>query len=867
MDASEVLPSKLLDAIASPLFVCAGDSLLYANTAIETLTGHTRETLAGLRVTVLISPVYHGLLRDWQQMPDGARGKIVLVRRDGSELHAEAAMTPFAWGGQERAWVVTILSAQDGSLREELSERWQKYLDALPIRITYADSDLRCRFANEAYARWFGYSPQEIVGKPVREFLGEETFNALLPQLQRALAGEQAEFELPVPYRYVGTRIVHGTLIPDISSAGQVRGYFALLIDKTEEEQAREELRMREVQLVQVASTVRDVFFVFDIPPQKFIYISPACEAVWGRPIGSLMRSVQVFDELFHPADREHYLREFGRSQQHAEPSSFVARIIRYDGSIRWLDFRIYPVQDETGNTYRLVGTSRDITAQREAEERFRAVFDHCPDAILLLDPETRGILDCNPAACVMNGYTRDELIGQNISLINVYPESGDLAEMIQQAGDYLALLRQHPYIKYEAQHRRKDGSVFPVEVLTLLVRIGEREIIMGFDRDVSDRKQAEKALRENEARLRTIIESAPVGIAVAVEKTGLITDANPAFCAMTGYTLDELRHLRVSDISVSDDWEAEEALIGEVLAGKRRHYEIEKRFVRRDGSIFPARLVSALIGDSRDAVGLVEDITERKRLQELRLEQERLKYSLQKEHELNELKTRMMVRLAHEFRTPLSVISMSGHLLEHYYNRLTEEQRRERFAQIEAQVANLSSMLDNISFVIRGQMENALLSPSVFNLTQFCLAVLDEFRAAKGASHTLEFETSGDPECLERVRADVQVVRLILTNLLSNAIKYSEKDTTIRLKIAATETDLTLQVIDQGIGILPEDQRRIFEPFYRGSNFDERPGLGVGLSIVKQAVEGHGGWITFESHSGQGTAFVVWLPFLGAAT
>src|SRR6185503_8913484 len=160
------------------------------------------------------------------------------------------------------------------------------------------------------------------------------------------------------------------------------------------------------------------------------------------------------------------------------------------------------------------VGIS-DITERRQAEARleqsetlFRALFDLSPDAVIVIDPHDPNIswpvIDCNVAAGLMNGYRRDELIGQSIDILNV--TSGTEAERIA----YIKRLRAAGNLKLETYHRRKNGIVFPVEISTTLIPIGERELVISIDRDITERKQAEVALREAEIKYRTLVEHMP---------------------------------------------------------------------------------------------------------------------------------------------------------------------------------------------------------------------------------------------------------------------------------------------------------------------------------------------------------------------
>jgi signal transduction histidine kinase len=238
--------------------------------------------------------------------------------------------------------------------------------------------------------------------------------------------------------------------------------------------------------------------------------------------------------------------------------------------------------------------------------------------------------------------------------------------------------------------------------------------------------------------------------------------------------------------------------------------------------------------------------------------DEDRLRTALNKEHELNELKTRMMVRIAHEFRTPLSRIATASHLLHYHRDMMTAEAVTDRFGQIERQVQYVSRLLDNIAFVVNGQFDQLYFTPLKTDVDRVCREMIEECRALIGGEHHFEYHADGQ---LASVTSDRMLVQLIVGNLLTNAVKFSPPGSTVRVSADLEGSDIVIRIADEGIGIPEHDRTHLFTPFYRGTNFDERPGLGLGLSIVREAVAIHQGSISVESEVGQGTTFSVRLP------
>ncbi len=232
------------------------------------------------------------------------------------------------------------------------------------------------------------------------------------------------------------------------------------------------------------------------------------------------------------------------------------------------------------------------------------------------------------------------------------------------------------------------------------------------------------------------------------------------------------------------------------------------------------------------------------------------LQTALKQERELRELKSRFVSMVSHEFRNPLSSISGFTRLLQQ--RNLPPEKRDDFFQRILAAVARMIALLDDV--LILGKSEAAVLlsNPVQLALEPFCRKLIEEIKLSTGTNHTINFDC--EDECVT-LQMDEALLRHILSNLLSNAIKYSPADTTIQVRLQCKSEAVIFQVQDEGIGIAPADQKRLFESFYRASNVGKIPGTGLGLTIVKQAVERYGGTIALKSQINIGTTFIVTLP------
>jgi signal transduction histidine kinase len=296
---------------------------------------------------------------------------------------------------------------------------------------------------------------------------------------------------------------------------------------------------------------------------------------------------------------------------------------------------------------------------------------------------------------------------------------------------------------------------------------------------------------------------------------------------------------------------------------------------VRPDGSIRWIRDRGFPIRDAQGQVyriaGIAEDVTCRKQAE---IESYKV---LQRERELSMLKSSFVAMTSHEFRTPLTAISSSTDLLQRYRNRLSEEKQQAHLHRIKSAVQRMTQMLNDILLMSEAEAGKLQFNPTPLNLIQFCRHLVEDVQPTAKEQQVIHFtyRSNGtlagqDTDEIEQKRFDFlsglaawdeKLLRQILGNLLSNALKYSPEGSTVQFDLTAKDDRVIFQIQDQGIGIPPADQSRLFEAFHRANNVGTIQGTGLGLAIVKQCVDLHRGEITFTTEVGKGTTFIVILP------
>ncbi len=377
------------------------------------------------------------------------------------------------------------------------------------------------------------------------------------------------------------------------------------------------------------------------------------------------------------------------------------------------------------------------------------------------------------------------------------------------------------------------------------------------------------------------LFQSAAEGL-VVVDSSGLILLVNPRMEELFGYAPGELAGLPI------------EVLVPEAARG--RHVQHRTGYTaqpttrpmgigldllgqRKDGSTFAVEvsLNQFILHGERYVMGLLTDITKRRaaeaELQRMNAELEQrveqrtaqvkaaelnLREALQKEKELNALKSRFVSMASHEFRTPLSTILSSVELIGRYNDGPNQEKVERHIDKVRTKVRELTGMLNDLLSLERLELGQVQFVPEGIDLVDLCIEMLEDLRDLARPGQEIRFEHEGDERMLVQ---DRRMLANVLRNLLTNAMKYSLEDRPIQLRTAIHDGVARIHVADRGLGIPAEDQPHLFERFFRASNAMNIQGTGLGLNIVRRYLDLMGGSITFESRLGEGTTFTINLP------
>ncbi len=579
----------------------------------------------------------------------------------------------------------------------------------------------------------------------------------------------------------------------------------------------------------------------------------------WERTLGYSREEIlsRPFVELLHPDDRESTMREVARLTAGGPPAvGFTNRYRCRDGRYCWLSWAAVL---ETNTGY-LLSTARDVTAEREAqaelersERRYRELYETMPDGCGAVDAEGR-FTDCNPAFERMIGYTREELR----SLLYQELTPARWHEMEER------IVRERIMVdgcsgRYEKEYRRRDGSVFPVELTAHLIRDdqGRPAGMWAIARDLTRQREAERELREREAHLQGLLRTAPVGIGVGHQR--ILREVNKRLCEITGYTPEELLGQSARMLYSS---QAEYDMVGEkgyAEVVKHGTGSVETRWRRKDGREMDILLSATPLNlDDPDAemVFTALDITQRKHAQrELQrlnaeLEQRVAERTKELEHSNAELEA-FSYSVSHDLRSPLRLIDGYARMLAEDHQVSLNEEAQRILDAIRSGTRRMNCLIDGL--LLLSHITRRPLKTSTVDCSKLVAEVWQELVTQPDVQDA-KLEAADLPPA----RADAQLLRQVWANLLSNALKYSATRRPARIVVSSCCSDgrTWYQVRDNGVGFDAAFVDKLFTVFGRLHTEDEFPGSGVGLAIVHRIVARHGGSVRAEGEIDKGALF-----------
>ncbi len=631
-----------------------------------------------------------------------------------------------------------------------------------------------------------------------------------------------------------------------------------------ERKRAEEALLDSEQRFRNLVENAPDVIFTL-APDGKITSLNPAFERITGWPGFDWL--YKHFTSILHPDDLSRGLEFFQRIMKGEKIAPFQLRVLRKSGDYLVTEFMATP-HTKNGSMIGMLGIARDITerkrievALRESEERFRELYDNAPVGYFEYNTEGR-ITNVNRTEIEMLGYTLDDMVGKPVWEFIVEGEVARQQILAKLSG------AMPPARGLERTYRRKDGTTFPAIIEDRLLR-DEKGGIKGLRatiQDITERKQAEEALRSSEEKYRTILENIEDGY-YEVDIAGNLTFFNDSFCRIYGYPREEL--MGMDDRQYTDQENAKKLFqtFNKVYRTGEPTKGFDWEIIRKDGT---KRCIDASVSLMKDSSGnrigfrgIVRDVTERTQAdKEMAILQEQLRQS-QKMEAIGQLAG----GVAHDFNNLLTVIKGYSQLsLQEIKEDGPLKLNIEEIRRAADKAADLTHQL--LAFSRRQIMKMKVLDLNTIlrNLDKMLRRVIGE---------DIELVTIL-AEDLGRVKADPGQIEQVVMNLSVNARDAMPQGGKLIIETVNVGLDgkyarnhiavkpgryAMLSVSDTGAGMTSELRDRVFEPFF--TTKEEGEGTGLGLSTVYGIVKQSGGNIWVYSEPGKGTTFKIHLPIV----
>jgi PAS domain S-box-containing protein len=883
-----------------------------ANQTFCSLIGYTREELLG-KTSIDIGIFTTETRQEWADSLRRGGGwlpnveKTFLDRHGASRIVLYSVETITFHGAPHLLTTcqeITERKRTEEALRHE-HDLLHALMDNIPDGIYFKDVGSRFTRINKAHATLLGIStPEGAVDKTDFDFYAAEFAQEAYGDEQRIvktgkpLVGKVELLKWPSGQE----RWVSATKVPIHDQAGQVTGMVGITRDITDLKRAEEALRASEERFQQLADAIDEVFFLLDIVNDKYLYISPAHEKIWGRS-AAYFETYADFLSVIHPDDRDP-IRMPVRKEAYRPTVEF--RIVRPDGEIRWLRIRAYLIEDDQGQVVRMAGIAQDITAERQAqaaeqEQRtlaealaktaavvnstldlgtvLRQILDnvglvvpHDAAEVWLIKDDivrvvgSRGHRRGSEAALLAVRLPIDEInnlrlareTGQPV-LVDDTREFEGWIELevtawvrslvtvpIQVDNEVLGFLnllsdRPHHYTSEQAGHLQTFANQVATAIQNARLYEGLESYSESLEQAVKERTAE---LRQTKERVEAILNYNPDPI-LLLNPNGVIETANPASQRIFGYDIHELYGQPPLCLIAPDHADAMRGALQSAI-DRHRVERLEVVARRKDETTFDADVALALIEEEGNLLGVVCSMRD---------------ISLLKE--VGRMKDAFVSNVSHELRTPITGLKLNHRLIK-----MDPEKSAVYLDRLGREIDRLNGLIEDLLRLSRMDQERVPLKLKPINLnTLVAQYASDRALLAESRGLTLVFEEGTN---LPLAQVDEGLIGQVLSALLTNALNYTPSGGQVTVCTQSGQFDdrqwVGFRVGDSGPGISPDELPHLFERFYRGNAaFDTNvPGTGLGLAIAREIVDRHGGRIEVANRDeaeGGGVVFTVWLP------
>jgi PAS domain S-box-containing protein len=764
------------------------------------------------------------LLRTAVAHAGAARGLLILARGDGLRIQAEAITNSSS---------VSIRLQDVPISNAELPETVLRYATHTRENIILEDASGRGPFSDDDYIR----------RTRARSIL-------CLPLVRRGKL---------IALLYLENNLAVGVFTPSrLAVLTVIASQAAISLQNGE---LYRELRQNEAYLAEAQKLSQTGSFGWHVSSGE-IYWSEETFRIFDYDPASQSTFQRVFERI-HPEDRIFVRQILDSAVQEVKNFDFEHRLMMSDGSVKYVRVVGRPSAKGESDALEFVGAVTDITNRKRAEEALRRserelrhVIETIPTMAWTALPDGTNEF-ANQSWLDYTGISLKDTSGTGWKAV-FHP-----ADIAAHVDKWRESVGKGSVFENEARIRRiRDGEYRWFLIRGIPLRDDSGNILKwyGISTDIDDHKRAEEALRKSEERWRSVFENSAIGVVLA-DMNGRFLVANHAYQTMVGYTDEELRALSFLDVTHEDHHEANWALINELVEGRRRQFQIEKKYRRKDGSlIWVSNNVSLVPGTERLPrffMVLSEDITDRKRAEE---ERERLRQLEAELAHMNRVSTmgELAASLAHEIKQPLSGVVVNANaclrwLADDSPNLVEARENARRIARDGKRAGDITSRIQALA----EKTATAMAPLDINEAIQEVIMLAQPEVARNNVTLQAKFADGLSPVLGDRVQLQQVVLNLVM-NAVEAMSTVGDRPRELAIRTQNDEADLVrITVKDSGTGLDPQAMERIFDAFYTTKS----GGMGMGLSICRSIVRNHGGRLWAVANDGPGTTFQFTVP------
>jgi PAS domain S-box-containing protein len=851
----------------------------FSNNAAKKLTGYAANELIEKNILDVVSSEFHEtILKNYSDRLAGEKlpsiYEIELLKQDGSKVSVEISAAIINY--LEKPSVLVFV--RDISRRKEAEAE---------LNSTRLFSDNLIEKANAMIVgldlngniQMMNPTAEEITGYKFEELENKSWFKTLLPQDKYQSVWDRYQDVWNEYQKQTSASIPKITLLPILTKNGEERiiswsnselmkndklvGTISFGVDVTEQKKAKEALRRNEEFLKTTGKVAKVGGWEIDVETLEVRWTEETYR-IHEIPVETIL-DINYLKKFYHPDDLLKMEKALKSALESGKAYDIEVRFITSHGENIWIRTICEP-QLVNGKVAKLFGTIQDITERKEKEIqilKLSKAVEQTPTTIVITDIDGK-INYVNEHFEKTSGYTKNEVLGLNPRFL----KSGNLS--IDIYADLWNTILKGETWRGEFQNKKKNGELYWEDAIISPVKDERNNIInlLAIKTDITEMKLLQWKLEQYNFELEKRVAERTEQLTISEGNYRILAESMDEYICR----LDKNNNITYINSSLLQELEKEprefiEKNLIETLKlfGEEKIVKIIEKIIKQKKSTKVSGKVPwgkwiewhiIIENDSTAGSGNIiivgHDITERKQIEK------KMKESLVKERDLNQLKSQFISTVSHEFRTPLTSIYSSVELIERYGYKWDNDKKVDHYTRIKKSIEHLTKMLEEILQLNYTESGRINFKPELIDLNKFCNTIINDLKPLLLKEHVQNYSFNL-PDMNYSI--DKNILRVILTNLISNAIKYSPEGGNIDLDISPENNNIKFTIKDEGIGISKEDMEKLFVPFFRTDEASTIPGSGLGLSIAKNYIELHNGILKVDSLLGKGSTFSLLLP------